>query len=123
MVKQVSRNTYKTGPYVLRRDFSGVKYAKQTNYEEIEDYERFQRTIQRNGLTVCYFSKSTMNPCKYFEPVFQHISRDMAEKAKFIRVDCDYPHLNKIAKHEEVRTFPTFSFYQRGLELVSIIGT
>jgi len=113
----------KTGPYVYRPDFSKEKYGRVTNYEDIESYEQFNKNIQKNGLTVCYFSKSTFNPCKYFEPIFQHISRQLADKAKFIRVDCEYPTLNKIAQHEEIRTFPTFAFYQRGVELVSIIGT
>lgn len=115
----------KTGPYVYTNDYSKVQYkhATKTNYEDVEHLEHFNRLIRNQGLTVCYFSKSTFNPCKYFEPIFKHISRELHDKAKFIRVDCDYPHLNRIAKSEDVRTFPSFTLYQHGLELVSIIGT
>jgi len=114
----------KTGPYVYRADYSNVKYDEKTReYHDVDDHEDFNLHIHKGGLTVCYFSKSTFNPCKYFEPIYKHISREMTSKARFIRVDCDYPHLNNIARREEVRTFPTFTFYQNGVELVSIIGT
>ena len=91
---------------------SNVKYENdKSSLKDIEDYEDFTKYIQKGGLTVCFFTKSTSSPSKYFEPIFQHISREMALSAKFIRVDCDWPKLNKIARHENVRTFPVSVIY------------
>jgi len=63
------------------------------------------------------------NPCRYYENVFKSVASDFKDNARFIRVDIDKIELREIALQEEVRTFPTVSFYQSGLELVSIIGT
>ncbi|CAG5095285.1 Oidioi.mRNA.OKI2018_I69.XSR.g14116.t1.cds [Oikopleura dioica] len=91
--------------------------------ENIENAEHFRERITSGGLTVCFFTDSMFNPCRYYESIFKSVALEFRGHARFIRVDTDDYALRKVALNEEVRTYPTVSFYQSGLELVSIIGT
>jgi len=118
------------GPYInpaylasFKKSSSSQLETRRPCVENIEDAEQFREKITSGGLTVCFFTDSMFNPCRYYESVFQQVAFDFKDNARFIRVDTDKIELRKIALQEEVRTFPTVSFYQSGLELVSIIGT
>ncbi len=80
------------GPYInpaylarFKKSSSSELESKRPSIENIEDAEQFREKITSGGLTVCFFTDSMFNPCRYYENVFQSVASDFKDHARFIR--------------------------------------
>ena len=80
------------GPYInpaylarFKKSSSAQLETQRPSVENIENAEQFRENITSGGLTVCFFTDSMFNPCRYYENVFKSVASDFKDNARFIR--------------------------------------
>ena len=63
------------------------------------------KEIVKEGLTIVDFFATWCGPCKMLAPIFEEVSNEMENKAKFIKVDVDQ--CGDIAGEYSIQTIPT----------------
>ena len=83
----VVRGPYINPAYLARlKKISSVQLETQRpSVENIENAEQFREKITSGRLTVCFFTDSMFNPCRYYENVFKSVASDFKDNARFIR--------------------------------------
>lgn len=73
-----------------------------------------------NGVVVVDFFATWCGPCKMLAPVFEELSNEMNESAKFVKVDIDQS--MEIARKFMVSTVPTMMIFKDGKQVDTMIG-
>lgn len=58
-------------------------------------------------------------PCKMVAPAFEQISKDLADKAEFVKIDIDS---SELAPQYGIRGIPTFLILKDGKEVARVSG-
>merc|ERR1712227_149908 len=66
------------------------------------------------------FFATWCGPCKMIAPKLESMSKEMAGKVVFLKIDVD--ELDDLAAKQEVKAMPTFSFFKNGQKLESFAG-
>merc|ERR1712189_168618 len=86
----------------------------------VETEEQFNTAIAGDILVVVDFFATWWGPCKMIAPKLESMSKEMAGKVVFLKVDVD--ELEDLAAAQEVKAMPTFSFFKGGKKLESFAG-
>lgn len=74
----------------------------------------------RNGTVVVDFYATWCGPCKTLAPIFEKVSADMGNKAKFYKVDVDQaPNALSAAS---IQSLPTIVLFKDGVEVKRTTG-
>lgn len=72
------------------------------------------------GVVVVDFFATWCGPCKMLSPIYEALGDEMAEKAKFLKVDIDQS--IELAQKFEVSTVPTMMIFKDGKPVDRLIG-
>jgi len=86
----------------------------------VESEDQFNQEINGDLLVVVDFFATWCGPCKMIAPKLESMSKEMAGKVKFLKVDVD--EMEDLAGAQEVKAMPTFSFFKKGQKLESFAG-
>lgn len=78
------------------------------------------KEIVKEGLTIVDFFATWCGPCKMLAPIFEEVSNEMENKAKFIKVDVDQ--CGDIAGEYSIQTIPTIIILKDGEIVETMIG-
>merc|ERR1712149_70146 len=86
----------------------------------VDSEEQFNTAIAGDLLVVVDFYATWCGPCKMIAPKLESMSKEMAGKVVFLKVDVD--ELEDLAAAQEVKAMPTFAFFKGGKKLESFAG-
>ena len=86
---------------------------------EILNNNNFDSEVE-NGVVVVDFFATWCGPCKMLAPVFEELSNEMNESAKFVKVDIDQN--MEIARKFMVSTVPTMMIFKDGKQVDTMVG-
>jgi len=80
--------------------------------KNILDEVSLDKEIKEGNFVVVDFWASFCTPCEMLEPVFQEVSEELSEKAKFLRINI-FDH-EEIAKKFDTYTVPAVIIFKNG---------
>lgn len=81
----------------------------------------FNENIEgKSGVTVVDFFATWCGPCKFLSPVFESLSEEMNDNAKFVKVDIDQS--IDLADKYQVSSVPTVVIMKDGVEVDRSVG-
>ena len=86
---------------------------------QIIDNNNFDTEIE-NGIVVVDFFATWCGPCKMLAPVFEDLSNEMKDSAKFVKVDIDQS--MDIARKFMISTVPTMMIFKDGKLVETMVG-
>ncbi|HBE9436621.1 thioredoxin [Clostridioides difficile] len=88
---------------------------------KIINHNEFINEVEnKDGLVVVDFFATWCGPCKMLSPIYEALGDEMAEKAKFLKVDIDQS--IELAQKFEVSTVPTMMIFKDGKPVDRLIG-
>merc|ERR1711931_52989 len=107
---------------IFESDFDCLTEKKRTikMVTIVESEEQFNTAIAGDILVVVDFFATWCGPCKMIAPKLESMSKEMAGKVVFLKVDVD--DLEDLAAAQEVKAMPTFAFFKGGKKLESFAG-
>ncbi|KAF3444747.1 hypothetical protein FNV43_RR14440 [Rhamnella rubrinervis] len=79
----------------------------------------FNELKNSSKLMVIDFSATWCGPCKFMEPIFNHLSNKFTD-VDFVKIDVD--ELSSVAQQFGVDAMPTFVFVKEGKEVDRLVG-
>mgnify|MGYP000905360550 CR=1 FL=1 len=86
---------------------------------KIVDSSEFKNEIE-SGITIVDFFATWCGPCKMLAPVLEGLSKEMEEKAKFIKVDIDQS--LDLANEFQISSVPTMIIFKDGQKAEQLVG-
>ena len=86
----------------------------------INGNEFVENVENTKGVVVVDFSATWCGPCKMLAPVFEGVSNNMGDKAKFFKVDIDEN--NNIAQKYRISAVPTMIIFKDGVPVENLAG-
>lgn len=80
-----------------------------SNYVVLGDTDTLKDIVSAADSKVLYFTATWCPPCKMIAPVFERLSKEFPA-TKFVKIDID-EHESAASEHQ-IRSVPTFKFYQ-----------
>ena len=90
-----------------------------TRVTVLTEEEHFEQQVNKEELSVVYFTAAWCGPCKMISPIFEEIA-EQHPAATFLKVDVDDQ--PDVAAAAEIRAMPTFQFWKSGALLDQIVG-
>ncbi|MFZ5555190.1 MAG: thioredoxin TrxC [Pseudomonadota bacterium] len=85
------------------------------------DRRRFETFVGRNDLPVVVdFWAAWCGPCKMMAPVFERLAGELAQRARFAKVDTDAE--QELAQRHGIRGIPTLILFRHGAEADRLTG-
>ena len=78
-------------------------------------------TIPEDTLTVIDFFAKWCGPCRFFEPKFEDLSKQLPH-VYFCKVDVEDPNSKALIERFEISAMPTFVFLKNGQLLHKVFG-
>lgn len=86
----------------------------------INSNEFIENVENINGVVVVDFFATWCGPCKMLGPVFEGVSNEMGDKAKFFKVDVDES--GRIADKYGISAVPTMIIFKDGIPVENLAG-
>ncbi|WP_297418136.1 thioredoxin [Clostridium sp.] len=86
----------------------------------INSSEFIEEVENTRGVVVVDFFATWCGPCKMLAPVFEGVSNEMGEKAKFFKVDVDKD--SRIAQKYRIAAVPTMIIFKDGVPVENLAG-
>lgn len=86
----------------------------------INSNEFIQNVENTKGVVVVDFFATWCGPCKMLAPVFEGVSNEIGDKAKFFKVDVDQS--GNIAQRYNISAVPTMIIFKDGRPVESLAG-
>ncbi len=87
---------------------------------KIINADEFKTEISKDTPTVVDFFADWCGPCRMMAPVFEELSKEMAGKVNFVKVDTEAD--PEIAQDYEIRGIPTLIIFKKGEEITRLVG-
>ncbi|AGF58003.1 thioredoxin 1 [Clostridium saccharoperbutylacetonicum] len=86
----------------------------------IDSNEFFENVENTEGVVVVDFFANWCGPCKMLAPVFEGVSNEMGDKAKFFKLDIDEG--GRIAQKYGISAVPTMIIFKDGVPVENLTG-
>jgi thioredoxin 1 len=86
----------------------------------INSNEFIEKVENTKGIVVVDFFATWCGPCKMLAPVFEGISKEMGDKAKFFKLDVDEG--GRIAQKYGIAAVPTMIIFKDGVPVENLAG-
>lgn len=86
---------------------------------QIVDSTNFEQEIN-NGVVVVDFFATWCGPCKMLAPIFEQLSVEMKDDARFVKVDIDKS--LEIARKYMISSVPTMMIFKDGKPVDTMVG-
>ena len=86
----------------------------------INSNEFFQNVENTKGVAVVDFFATWCGPCKMLAPVFEGVSNELGDKAKFFKVDVDI--CGDVAQKYGISAVPTMIIFKDGAVVEKLAG-
>ena len=86
---------------------------------QIVDNTNFEQEIN-NGVVVVDFFATWCGPCKMLAPIFEQLSVEMKDDARFVKVDIDKS--LEIARKYMISSVPTMMIFKDGKPVDTMVG-
>lgn len=86
----------------------------------IDSYEFVEKVENTKGVVVVDFFATWCGPCKMLAPVFEGVSKDMKDKARFFKLDID--ECENIARKYRIAAVPTMIIFKDGVPVENLAG-
>ena len=87
----------------------------------IPEAEWTAQVINRKGVVVADFLATWCGPCRAMKPIFEKVSKDLADKAGFIKVDVDQN--PDLAQTYGIESIPTMILFKDGQPVARTVGS
>lgn len=86
----------------------------------IDSNEFIEKVENTKGVVVVDFFATWCGPCKMLAPVFEGVSNEMGDKAKFFKLDIDES--GNIAEKYRIAAVPTMIIFKDGIPVENLAG-
>lgn len=86
----------------------------------IDSYEFAEKVENTKGVVVVDFFANWCGPCKMLAPVFDGVSKEMKDKARFFKIDIDES--GYIAQKYRIAAVPTMIIFKDGVPVENLAG-
>lgn len=86
----------------------------------IDSNEFIEKVENTKGVVVVDFFATWCGPCKMLAPVFEGVSNEMGDKAKFFKLDIDES--DNIAEKYRIAAVPTMIIFKDGIPVENLAG-
>lgn len=86
----------------------------------INSNEFFENVENTEGVVVVDFFANWCGPCKMLAPVFEGVSNEIGDKAKFFKLDIDEG--GRIAQKYGISAVPTMIIFKDGVPVENLTG-
>ncbi|EKQ51493.1 MULTISPECIES: thioredoxin [unclassified Clostridium] len=86
----------------------------------INSSEFIEEVENTRGVVVVDFFATWCGPCKMLAPVFEGVSSELKDKAKFFKLDVDQN--SKIAQKYRIAAVPTMIIFKDGVPVENLAG-
>lgn len=86
----------------------------------IDSNEFVSKVENTKGVVVVDFFATWCGPCKMLAPVFEGVSNNMGDKARFFKIDIDQS--SNIAQKYRIAAVPTMIIFKDGVPVENLAG-